>query len=484
MKSSCGQFWVIVGYMPAFIDSPPFVIGVFFAYEKPEDCNEFLGPLVEEALGLSEIGFNFRGRCVELEIAAFICDAPARAMITCTKSHTSRLNGCSRCSGSGVTIGILKTNQTFRDQIFENHHNGITILERLQYLDMILDIPLDPMHLVDLGVMRRMLQFLFGTGQNGSIPNVTLNRALIRAIDTFLIRLRPFISRIDFARQPRTVKELPRWKATELRQFLHYLGVVIFKDILTPAFYEHFLCFHVAIKILSCRPWCFDDNDHANDLLVFFVRQSEALYSELFVTYNVHGLMHLAQDCLRFGPIDSYSAYRFENHYGDMKRHLRKNDKPLQQFIKRMAEREKNNFRPEINDRLEDGQVQFRNRHFDGPLVENLRGYQFREIECVGKWKLKCAQPDNCVMLNDSRVVIVENFVQFAEEKYIVGREFCNQQDFYLHPVPSSVLCEFYVSNLSPILQAWSVEHVKHKCVKLPTTCGNIDSFVVFPLIR
>ena len=71
---------------------------------------------------------------------------------------------------------------------------------------MVLDIPLDPMHLVDLGVMRRMLQFLFGTGQNGSIPNVTLNRALIRAIDTFLIRLRPFISRIDFARQPRTVK--------------------------------------------------------------------------------------------------------------------------------------------------------------------------------------------------------------------------------------------------------------------------------------
>ena len=167
---------------------------------------------------------------------------------------------------------------------------------------MVLDIPLDPMHLVDLGVMRRMLQFLFGTGQNGSIPNVTLNRALIRAIDTFLIRLRPFISRIDFARQPRTVKELPRWKATELRQFLHYLGVVIFKDILTPAFYEHFLCFHVAIKILSCRPCFFYDNDHANDLLVFFVRQSEALYSELFGTYNVHGLMHLAQIVFVLAP--------------------------------------------------------------------------------------------------------------------------------------------------------------------------------------
>lgn len=83
-----------------------------------------------------------------------------------------------------------------------------------------------------------------------------------------------------------------------------------------------------------------------------------------------------------------------------MKRHLRKNDKPLQQFIKRMAD------------------------------------------------------------------------------------EFCTQQNFYLRPVPSSVLSEFFVSNLSPILQAWSVQHIKHKCVKLPSSYGNMDSFVVFPLIK
>ncbi len=156
------------------------------------------------------------------------------------------------------------------------------ILEELLYLNMFLDIPLDPMHLVDLGVMRRMLLFLFGSSRWGNIQNVTLNRALIRVIDTFIISLRPFISRINFARQPRGSKELPRWKATELRQFVHYLGVVVFKNYLSSDFYEHFLLFHVAIKLLSCSPWCVEDNAYANELLVNFARISEELYSDMF----------------------------------------------------------------------------------------------------------------------------------------------------------------------------------------------------------
>lgn len=157
VKSSSSQFWVVVGYLPCQKNSPPFVIKVFHAPEKPEDSNEFLTPLVEEAEGLSEIGFDFQGRCVEVEIGAFICDSPARAMITYTKGHSSRLHSCTRCSGSGITVGAPRTNQTFRDRVCEQHHNGTSILERLTYLDMVLDIPLDPTHLVDLGVMRRIL---------------------------------------------------------------------------------------------------------------------------------------------------------------------------------------------------------------------------------------------------------------------------------------------------------------------------------------
>ena len=35
--------------------------------------------------------------------------------------------------------------------------------------------------------------------------------------------------------------------------------------------------------------------------------------------YNVHGLIHIAEDVKRFGPLDSYSAFPFENYLGHLK---------------------------------------------------------------------------------------------------------------------------------------------------------------------
>ena len=49
-----------------------------------------------------------------------------------------------------------QTDQSFRECQFEDHHTGVSILERLD-VDMVKDIPLDPMHLVKLGVSRKLL---------------------------------------------------------------------------------------------------------------------------------------------------------------------------------------------------------------------------------------------------------------------------------------------------------------------------------------
>ena len=35
--------------------------------------------------------------------------------------------------------------------------------------------------------------------------------------------------------------------------------------------------------------------------------------------YNVHGLTHLAEDVKDFGPLDSNSAFSFENFLGQLK---------------------------------------------------------------------------------------------------------------------------------------------------------------------
>ena len=54
----------------------------------------------------------------------------------------------------------------------------------------------------------------------------------------------------EFARQPRSIFDVERWKATEFRQFLLYTGPVVLRKVSTRDMYEHFLSFSVAISIL------------------------------------------------------------------------------------------------------------------------------------------------------------------------------------------------------------------------------------------
>lgn len=129
-------------------------------------------------------------------------------------------------------------------------------MEEVHYFDMVFDLQLDPMHLIDLGVVRRLLSFLFGQRKRRRISGVTLSTVTMIEIDIFILLIRESISRIDFARVPRSTKEMPRWKATEFRLFLHYIGVVLLKPFLDKALYCHFLYLNVSIKILSSKELC------------------------------------------------------------------------------------------------------------------------------------------------------------------------------------------------------------------------------------
>ena len=44
-----------------------------------------------------------------------------------------------------------------------------------------------------------------------------------------------------------------------------------------------------------------------------FVRHFSELYGTNMVGYNIHNLIHLADDVARHGPLDGISAFPFEN---------------------------------------------------------------------------------------------------------------------------------------------------------------------------
>ena len=102
------------------------------------------------------------------------------------------------------------------------------------------------------------------------------------------------------------------WKATEFHQFLLYSGPVALQGVISDVLYKHFWLIFVAISN-PCGPasssqFC----DYANDLLSAFVTDVQNIYGSQMLVYNVHSLVHLADDVCRYGPLDNFSSI-FEN---------------------------------------------------------------------------------------------------------------------------------------------------------------------------
>ena len=62
------------------------------------------------------------------------------------------------------------------------------------------------------------------------------------------------------------------------------------------------------------------------------------MYDDKFVSFNVHFLIHLAQDVKNHGYLDEFSAFCFENKLQVIKNMLKKSGRPLQQIVLRLDE--------------------------------------------------------------------------------------------------------------------------------------------------
>lgn len=123
------------------------------------------------------------------------------------------------------------------------HQHEKTILSDVG-IKCIKQFPLDYMHLVCLGVMKRLLL----SWKEGP-RHLKLSPRQLKQISD---KLEEFKGKMpsDFARQPRGLENVKRWKATEFRQFLLYTGCIALKDVLSPEAYKHFMCFSLAMVVL------------------------------------------------------------------------------------------------------------------------------------------------------------------------------------------------------------------------------------------
>lgn len=190
----------------------------------------------------------------------------------------------------------------------------------------------------------------------------------------------------------------------------------------------------------------------------------------------MHGLVHLGADGLTFGTLDEFSAFDSESFLCKLKRLVRSGREPLEQLFNRVMELRETSLQPKKNT-----SIVCTMEHCDGQLIDGCLSPQFRKAH-FENFVLRTSPGDNCCILKDSRVVIIENIsANVAGQRVLIARKFLEMHDLYSVPCQSSNLGIHVVSQ--PLeLQVWPLTHVQNKCVCLPIHSGRIEEFAVFPL--
>lgn len=187
----------------------------------------------------------------------------------------------------------------------------------------------------------------------------------------------------EFNRVPRTMKELDRWKAVEFRSFLLYSGIVVLKNILDNVRYNHFCKLHIAIRILCDENICYKHNEFAEQLLKEYVSQMSELYGQECITYNCHSLTHINNDVLLYGPLQNFSAFKYENFLYHLKRKVKNGNNILSQISNRIIEHSRCFSSTKKTD--------------TNPVLKGKINDQFYKIVQTEKYKLAIYYPDNFV---------------------------------------------------------------------------------------
>lgn len=465
------------------------VIGVFHGYSKPQDANEYLQMFVNDITNFINNGITHESRIVRINFHALICDTPAKSFVLSVKAHTG-YNSCTKCTINGVYVDrtvcfvtermneTLRTDDGFSRGIYRGDYQlEDTILKEVPNFGCISSVPLDYMHVICLGVMKKLILLWLKR-----VNNRNLAETIERKVTQCLLQYRNSVP-TDVVRKPRALKDFGHWKATEFRVFLLYLGPIALHNAIPREMYDNFLILHVAVVLLSRADLALDRDTvkYAEQLMLTFVKGFERIYGARYMSHNVHSLLHIAADVRKYGAVDEFSAFRFENHMQSLKKLIRKGDKPLQQLARRLHEIEM--VEKLTENYLKRTEMRCEKEHRNGPILDDLDvKCQFKTIY-NNRISIHCDNKNNCCLLSNGTYVSIKNIIELTSgELCIIGKRLTRLQSLYEKPLSSDIIGINVVSFNTPSLQKWPVSEIRAKAWIIPLI--DQESFAVFPLLH
>lgn len=364
-------------------------------------------------------------------------------------------------------IGALeRTDKTFRDRDNPEHHKITSLMEELP-IDMISAFPTsDPLHLLELGVMKKLLvRWTYGEKGYKRKWQQRQKDRISRLLTNLNVQMPS-----DIHRAVRTLDSLKYWKGTEFRTMLLYVGFIVLKEVLPDDEYNHFLTLSCAARICYAKVYK-KYVPIAKTLFESFVENYMELFGRDSIGSNVHNLIHICEDIKSVDSLIDISTYRFENSLRMMGLNLNNCNLPLEQIVRRLSE----------------SSIVDNPYNFDEPEIKPSVKYEFEP----GKYKTISIQPDvtlSCrksgdswLLTNSHHVVNLKYIVKTGNRIEICGKRIKNQCDVFTKPLKSSYLHIFSSDgHLDDDLTNYHVREIKAKMM-----CLNYkDTFLFIPILH
>ena len=331
-------FWIILARIYG-ADNSIIPIGLYNGPRKPDDFDDFLKPFVVELKSILNVGIDFDNSKIFVDINNFCLDTPARSSTCGTISHAG-YRSCVRCLCEGTRedgrilfkySDIKRTDLMFKERADLRFHTRDSLIEKELKINMISQFPLDFLHVVCLGITRKIFKKLVG-------PEKPLFPKSRVEIDKILERINETLP-TEIHRSFRDIKDVSTFKGHEWRSILLKIAPVLFKSTLPKSFWKHFLLLTCAFSILCDSEMCIKYNRIANRMLKEFNEKIEDLYDESMYVPMVHQCIHFADEVLiQQTPCDKFSTWEFESYMTPIKDFIHGPRLPLSQIYKRISE--------------------------------------------------------------------------------------------------------------------------------------------------
>lgn len=329
----------------------------------------------------------------------------------------------------------LRTDQSFRNKQDEYYHKDYSPLEDLP-VNITSVVVLEYMHNICLGVMKKLILF-WVKGKK------TVRLVDPENISEELINLKLHLPS-EFSCLPRTLEECEFWKATEFRIFLIYTWPIVLKGRLNKTLYEHFMLLSCAVRILLSSETCYTLNTMAKNLLKQFVWDYPNYYGREYVGYNDHCLLYITNFVLIHGPLDAFSAFKYENYL---------------QFVKKISKNSKHPLQDTYNRIMEKINGQPYNISLNYPILKNELNYDSSKNKSLTETLYEQLILENFVVssknnkdmfsfLKNHDIVKVNKIIKYTSGQIKIEVVKYHHCTMFQSPVPSDIIKIFYINEV------------------------------------